>query len=163
HRAGARPGIDGSPCDALDPPIAGLGPATQPGPIAAEPGPIAAECGADARACRDRRAGEPLVRRGHRTSRRAVHQLAGQERRAVFTRAFAETHPSQPNYLALFSGSTQGVTDDSCPHTFAADNLARALLDAGRTFTGYSEGLPSPGYSGCSSGSYARKHNPWAD
>src|SRR5437879_4998290 len=23
------------------------------------------------------------------------------------------THPSQPNYLALFSGSTQGVTDDN--------------------------------------------------
>ena len=28
---------------------------------------------------------------------------------------FAETHPSQPNYLAMFSGDTQGVgvTDDS--------------------------------------------------
>src|SRR4051812_31812482 len=27
----------------------------------------------------------------------------------------AETHPSQPNYLALFSGSTWGVTDDGTP------------------------------------------------
>src|SRR3954454_19099140 len=34
---------------------------------------------------------------------------------ADFTDAHAETHPSQPNYIALFSGSTQGVTDDSCP------------------------------------------------
>lgn len=82
---------------------------------------------------------------------------------AMFTRAFAETHPSEPNYLALFSGATQGVTDDSCPHTFAAANLARTLLDAGRTFRGYSEGLPSPGYVGCGSGAYARKHNPWVN
>src|SRR4051812_34528867 len=32
-----------------------------------------------------------------------------------YTDAHAETHPSQPNYLALFSGSTQDVTDDRCP------------------------------------------------
>ncbi len=31
---------------------------------------------------------------------------------AVFTNSFGTSHPSQPNYLALFSGSTQGVTDD---------------------------------------------------
>ena len=31
---------------------------------------------------------------------------------ASFTNAHAETHPSQPNYLAMFSGGTQGVTDD---------------------------------------------------
>jgi acid phosphatase len=82
---------------------------------------------------------------------------------AVFTQSFAITHPSQPNYLALFSGSTQGITDDSCPHTFATGNLGRSLLDAGRTFAGYSEDLPSVGYSGCSAGQYARKHNPWVD
>src|SRR6185312_10765742 len=40
-----------------------------------------------------------------------------------FTNSFAITHPSQPNYLALFSGSTQGIPDDSCPHTFSANNL----------------------------------------
>lgn len=82
---------------------------------------------------------------------------------AVFTNSFGLTHPSQPNYLALFSGSTQGVTDDSCPHTFAARNLARALLDAHLSFAGYSEGLPRPGYLGCSAGAYARKHNPWSN
>jgi acid phosphatase len=82
---------------------------------------------------------------------------------ASFTQSFAVTHPSQPNYLALFSGSTQGITSDSCPHTFATANLARALLDSGDTFAGYSEGLPAPGFTGCSAGSYARKHNPWVD
>ena len=34
---------------------------------------------------------------------------------ASFRNARAETHPSQPNYLALFSGSTQGVTTDGTP------------------------------------------------
>ena len=38
---------------------------------------------------------------------------------ALFTQSFAVAHPSQPNYLALFSGSTHGITNDSCPHTFA--------------------------------------------
>jgi len=33
---------------------------------------------------------------------------------------YAETHPSQPNYLALFSGSTQGVTDNGRPHDLGA-------------------------------------------
>src|SRR5262245_25706402 len=37
---------------------------------------------------------------------------------AVMTQSYAITHPSQPNYLALFSGSTQGLTDDSCPHSY---------------------------------------------
>src|SRR5579875_2302673 len=76
---------------------------------------------------------------------------------------FAETHPSQPNYLALFSGSTQGVTDDSCPHTFGVDNLGSELIAAGDSFTGYSESLPSVGYTGCTSGLYARKHSPWVN
>lgn len=80
---------------------------------------------------------------------------------ALFTQSFAVTHPSQPNYLALFSGSTQGITSDSCPHTFTARNLASELRAARYSFAGYSEGLPAPGFTGCSSGSYARKHNPW--
>ena len=42
-----------------------------------------------------------------------INSLAKQG--ASFTQSFAVTHPSEPNYLALFSGSTQGVTDDSCP------------------------------------------------
>ncbi len=82
---------------------------------------------------------------------------------ATFTQSFAVTHPSEPNYLALFSGSTQGLTDDSCPHTYSAENLGHQLIAAGDTFRGYSEGLPSAGYTGCQSGRYYRKHNPWVD
>jgi hypothetical protein len=82
---------------------------------------------------------------------------------ASFTSSHGVTHPSQPNYIALFSGSTQGVTSDSCPRSFNAPNLGNQLLAAGYTITAYSEDLPSVGYTGCSSGKYARKHAPWAD
>lgn len=84
-------------------------------------------------------------------------------RGALFTSAHAVTHPSQPNYLDLFSGSTQGVTDDSCPHEFSAPNLASELLAAHDTFAGYSEGLPVTGSRVCSAGAYARKHVPWSN
>lgn len=83
---------------------------------------------------------------------------------ALYTRSYAITHPSQPNYLALFSGSIQGVSNDSCPHTFpTAANLARQLLDVGLTFTGYAEALPHSGFTGCGQGNYARKHAPWTN
>ncbi len=75
----------------------------------------------------------------------------------------AETHPSQPNYLALFSGSTQGIDGDGCFDQKRGPSLGGQLLAAGRTFTGYSEGLPSVGFTGCGSGKYARKHAPWVD
>src|SRR6195256_1152166 len=82
---------------------------------------------------------------------------------ALFTKSYALTHPSQPNYLALFSGSTQGITDDSCPHTFSVASLESQLLSAGKSFAGYSEALPQSGSETCSSGEYARKHVPWTD
>jgi phosphatidylinositol-3-phosphatase len=82
---------------------------------------------------------------------------------AMFTHSYAITHPSEPNYLALFSGSTHGVTSDACPVTFTAPNLASRLLAAGKTFAGYAEGLPATGSPVCSAGNYARKHVPWAD
>lgn len=81
---------------------------------------------------------------------------------AVLTESRAITHPSQPNYLALFSGSTQNITDNSCPLNLGdRPNLGRQLVDAGFSFTGYSEGLPAVGYTGCSAGRYAAKHSPW--
>jgi phosphatidylinositol-3-phosphatase len=83
---------------------------------------------------------------------------------ANFSKAFAVTHPSQPNYLALFSGDTQGVIDDRCPIDFVGiPNLASQLIVAGLSFTGYSEDLPAAGYKGCSANGYRRKHNPWVD
>ncbi|MGF1427006.1 putative Ig domain-containing protein [Kitasatospora sp. LaBMicrA B282] len=89
------------------------------------------------------------------------NQLAGSG--ANFTNSFAIEHPSEPNYLDLFSGSNQGVTDDSCPHSFSTDNEGAELLAKGLTFKGYSEGLPSVGSTVCTSGEYARKHVPWTN
>jgi hypothetical protein len=82
---------------------------------------------------------------------------------ALFTNSRAVAHPSEPNYLALFSGSTQGVTDDGCPYTFRTPNLASGLISAHDSFAGYSEDLPHAGSKACTAGQYARKHVPWAD
>lgn len=85
---------------------------------------------------------------------------------ALFTRAYGVEHPSQPNYLDLFSGSNQGVFSDSCPHRFSGNNLGRQLLDSGHSFAGYSEDLPAVGYTGCTfamPNGYWRKHNPWVN
>ncbi|MBJ7347730.1 MAG: hypothetical protein JHC87_04060, partial [Thermoleophilaceae bacterium] len=84
---------------------------------------------------------------------------------ANFTNYHGVTHPSQGNYIAMFSGSTQGVTNDNCPQSFVGkDNLARQLLDVNLTFKLFAETMPSVGYTGCSAGStpgdYQRKHNP---
>jgi acid phosphatase len=88
-----------------------------------------------------------------------INRLAGQG--ALFTNSHANAHPSQPNYLILFSGSDQGVKNDSCGHTFQTPNLGSELLKTGLSFAGYSEDLPAPGSTKCSSGKYARKHSPW--
>jgi hypothetical protein len=84
---------------------------------------------------------------------------------ALFTNSHGITHPSQPNYLALFSGSTQKVKDDGfVKPILTADNLGAELIAAGETFTGYAEGLPRAGYtSDKASSGYRKKHNPWAD
>ena len=79
---------------------------------------------------------------------------------ALFTRSFAVTHPSQPNYLALFAGATYGVVDDRCLTSLAGDNLASELKRHGLSFATYSESLPMAGFTGCRAGHYVRKHNP---
>jgi arylsulfatase A-like enzyme len=91
-----------------------------------------------------------------------INALAGGG--ANMTQSFAETHPSEPNYLALFSGNTFGLTSDACPvDAGATPNLASELLAAGYTFAGFSEDLPAVGSTACSAGKYARKHVPWAN
>jgi len=85
-------------------------------------------------------------------------------RGASMTHSYGVTHPSQPNYLALFSGSTQGVTGNGCPQHFRkADNLGHQLRKSGLSFIGYAESLPKTGFRGCGSGRYLRKHNPWVN
>jgi phosphatidylinositol-3-phosphatase len=90
-------------------------------------------------------------------------------RYGLATNDHAVTHPSEPNYLALFAGSTFGVRDDGI-HNLAARNLADQLEAKGRTWHVYAQDLPSRCYAGASArggvdlvgaaGWYARKHEP---
>jgi hypothetical protein len=94
-----------------------------------------------------------------------INSLAKNAFSANFRNSFAIEHPSQPNYLDLYSGRNQGVTDDDHPSNtpFTTPNLGKQLISAGFSYTTYSEGLPSVGYNGDSYGAYARKHNPAAN
>jgi hypothetical protein len=83
-------------------------------------------------------------------------------RYANVTRYFGVTHPSLPNYLALVSGSTHGITSDCTSCTASGKSLADTIEESGRTWKIYAEGLPSPGYLGPASGRYAKKHDPFA-
>jgi len=87
-------------------------------------------------------------------------------RYGVSTAYTAVAHPSQPNYLALFSGSTQGVTDDSV-HNLSAKTIADQLEAAGKSWRVYAENIPSGCFTGARAdggsdgpGEYVRKHNP---
>jgi hypothetical protein len=93
---------------------------------------------------------------------------------------FAETHPSEPNYVALVGGSTYGIQDDdafychphdtraSCrdsnkpgypEHTIDKPSLASQIESAGLTWKNYNEDLPAPGSLAITSGgTYASKH-----
>ena len=85
------------------------------------------------------------------------------QRGALFFSSYAIRHPSQPNYIALLSGSTHGVNDDNCVSRIQGENLGSELFGAGFTFAGYSESMPAVGFRGCSHGGYERKHNPWVN
>ncbi len=87
-------------------------------------------------------------------------QLTALEQKYVLlTNYYAVTHPSLPNYIALMSGSTQGITSD-CTNCFLNQpNLADEIEASGRTWKAYLEDLPSPCFVG-DSGKYAQKHNP---
>src|SRR4051812_21537310 len=67
---------------------------------------------------------------------------------ALLTNYHAVTHPSQPNYFALYAGSTFGIADNGI-YNLPGPTLATVLQSAGRVFTGYIEPL-SP-----------RRHDPW--
>ncbi|MDB5118395.1 MAG: Phosphoesterase family protein [Mucilaginibacter sp.] len=101
-----------------------------------------------------------------------VNELA--QSGALFTDSHGVTHPSQPNYLAIFSGSVQKVIGDECLETvtpFTTPNLGAALISHGFTFKGYAQTMPSVGYLTCNykrstltnAYLYARKHAPWVN
>ncbi len=95
---------------------------------------------------------------------------------ALMTDSHGATHPSEPNYLALFDGSFYGIQDDSCGNTVPANspNLAAALMAHHKTFAIYSEDLPAQGSTTCTytppaletatgdaAAGYREKHNPY--
>ena len=100
-----------------------------------------------------------------------ITQLANEG--ALFTDAHGVIHPSQPNYLAIYSGSTQGITGDTCLNgtSFTTPNLGAALIAKGFTFKGFAQTMPSPGFQECEylkssltgASLYARKHCPWVN
>jgi hypothetical protein len=79
---------------------------------------------------------------------------------ALATNYHAVSSPSLPNYLAMTSGSTWGITDDAF-HVLPAGGLGAQLTAAGVSWRAYTEGLTS---AGClrSPYPYALKHNPFA-
>ena len=93
-----------------------------------------------------------------------INALAQDSDAVVFSNFYALEHPSQPNYLDLFSGNNQGVLDDNVPgnYPWTTPNMAAELLNKSLTFVTYSQDLPSVGFDGANStsGSYVRKHNP---
>lgn len=90
-----------------------------------------------------------------------INKLA--KRGVLFTQSYGVTHPSQPNYLALFTGTTRGISSNVCPLDLGGDNLVAALQAMGLEFAIYSESLPHAGADDCIYGGYRRKHNPVAD
>ena len=74
--------------------------------------------------------------------------------------------PSQPNYMALFGGSTKGIADNA-NHDLAGPNLADQLEAGGRSWRVFAENVPTGCFTGALAsagpdgpGTYARKHEP---
>ena len=102
-------------------------------------------------------------------SAKAPYTNALIRRYGLATNYTAVSHPSEPNYLALWAGSTFGIHDDAI-HNLAARNLADQLAAHRKTWHVYAQDLPRV----CStvgsasggvdligaSGEYVRKHEP---
>lgn len=88
-----------------------------------------------------------------------LNSLAAQY--ALATQYYADAHPSIPNYFMLTTGQTITL-DDNFSGTVNADNLVRELAAAGKTWKSYQEDLPSAAYLGGDTGSYVKRHNPFA-
>ncbi len=79
---------------------------------------------------------------------------------ALLTSYYAITHPSQPNYIALISGQTQGV-DNNENVTLSARHIGDLLEESGKTWRSYAEGYPGNCFLLPSEGDYFRKHVPF--
>jgi hypothetical protein len=80
------------------------------------------------------------------------------------TNYFGATHPSQPNYIAITSGSTNGVADDN-DTTIDVPNIVDQLEASGKTWRDYQQSLSLCGGNklahACGNQLYERKHNPF--
>jgi phosphatidylinositol-3-phosphatase len=88
-----------------------------------------------------------------------LNHLAGQG--TLLTASFAITHPSLPNYIAMVSGDTQGISSDCGGCNVDAANLADQLERAGLSWKAYMEDLPGPCSDAHHAGAYAKKHDPF--
>ena len=73
----------------------------------------------------------------------------------LFSNWLAFGHPSQPNYIAMTSGSANGITSDSTT-TINVQNVADLLEAKGLTWKSYQENWPGNCFTGTSSGTYYR-------
>ena len=90
-------------------------------------------------------------------------------RYGLATQFYAETHPSEPNYIALTSGSLNGTNSDGY-YNLKVPNVFDQIEVAGRTWHVYAQGYPGNCYTKSvavggvdgpgAAGEYARKHNP---
>jgi acid phosphatase len=88
-----------------------------------------------------------------------INRLTGQS--TLLTGFFAITHPSLPNYIAMVSGDTQGITSDCGGCNVDAANLGDQLDQAGISWKAYMEDLPAPCSDAHTAGAYAKKHDPF--
>jgi hypothetical protein len=72
----------------------------------------------------------------------------------------AEIHPSLPNYIAMTSGSTQGITDDSSPASHPLD-VPSIFSQLGSDWRALQESMPT-NCAQSNSGTYVVRHNPAA-
>jgi phosphatidylinositol-3-phosphatase len=79
----------------------------------------------------------------------------------LFTRYFAVSHPSLPNYLALTSGSRDGCHSDLCRTDIKAMNIFAQLRAHGLPWAGWDASMPRNCYRSDTS-IYAHRHNPAA-
>jgi phosphatidylinositol-3-phosphatase len=86
-----------------------------------------------------------------------LNTLAG--RCGLASNYLAITHPSLPNYIALTSGSTGGITSNCTDCRVATRSIFEQL---GPGWRSYLEAMPRAGYRGAASGTYVKKHNPAA-
>lgn len=77
----------------------------------------------------------------------------------LYSRYYAVTHPSLPNYLALTSGSFDGCRSDLCGTNIGANNIFYQLGQHHLSWAGWASSMPKNCYRSDTS-YYVHRHNP---